>query len=239
MSLSRIKVWIPGDILTAADLNAEFNNLLNNPISLVSPTTGAINFNLQAHTGILPVSISASSGNAGDALVISTGNASIWATPTRNVNIPLTPGAAIFSSGLFPNLLKTTDSNFPTYTLQYHSSVKESAYWYVTLTSALSGVSSATLQLNIACTSSGGLSVWQVNTRMVQSGSTWNILGSTDVGSTFTVGAAGDITLMTIPLTATSWSLPGILQVRVDRTTDTSNTSTGLYLHGGAIKVKV
>jgi len=50
MALARIKTWNPGDILTAADLNAEFNNELNNPIALISPTTGVINFNNQAHT---------------------------------------------------------------------------------------------------------------------------------------------------------------------------------------------
>lgn len=53
MALSRVKTWVAGDTLTAADLNAEFNNTLNNPISLISPTTGAINFNLQAHTNFV------------------------------------------------------------------------------------------------------------------------------------------------------------------------------------------
>src|SRR3990167_115247 len=53
MALGRVKTWVAGDVLTAADQNAEFNNLLNNPISLISPTTGAINFNLQAHTNFV------------------------------------------------------------------------------------------------------------------------------------------------------------------------------------------
>ena len=39
MALARVKVWNPGDVLTAADLNAEFNNILNNPTTLISPFT--------------------------------------------------------------------------------------------------------------------------------------------------------------------------------------------------------
>lgn len=38
MALSRIKVW-GAEVLTYADLNAEFNNILNNPTSLISPLT--------------------------------------------------------------------------------------------------------------------------------------------------------------------------------------------------------
>lgn len=45
MALARAHVWNPGDILRSADLNGEFNNILLNPISLLSPTTGQINFN--------------------------------------------------------------------------------------------------------------------------------------------------------------------------------------------------
>lgn len=80
MALSRIKVWIPGDVLTAADLNAEFNNLLNNPITLVSPTTGAINFSLLSHTNLVPTAITASSGSIGQVLSVSTGGTPAWIT---------------------------------------------------------------------------------------------------------------------------------------------------------------
>src|SRR3990167_11390415 len=48
MSLSRIKNWIANEDLDASDLNAEFNNILNNPVSLISPLTAA--FDLDGFT---------------------------------------------------------------------------------------------------------------------------------------------------------------------------------------------
>jgi hypothetical protein len=39
MSLSRIKTWSVGETLSASDLNSEFNNILSNPSSLISPLT--------------------------------------------------------------------------------------------------------------------------------------------------------------------------------------------------------
>lgn len=47
MSLARVTTWSLGDILTAAALNGEFNNILNNPMSLISPATA--NFDLDTH----------------------------------------------------------------------------------------------------------------------------------------------------------------------------------------------
>src|SRR5262245_9337044 len=40
MALARVTTWTPGQTLTAAALNAEFDNILNNPLSLISPATG-------------------------------------------------------------------------------------------------------------------------------------------------------------------------------------------------------
>jgi hypothetical protein len=45
MAISRVKTWIAGEVLTASDLNNEFNNILNNALSLISPLTGNLNFN--------------------------------------------------------------------------------------------------------------------------------------------------------------------------------------------------
>jgi hypothetical protein len=42
MSLARLKNWVLGETLNAADLNAEFNHILNNPMSLISPITNTV-----------------------------------------------------------------------------------------------------------------------------------------------------------------------------------------------------
>jgi len=44
VALSRVKTWVAGDTLTASDLNAEYNNILNNPDALVTPVTFNLTF---------------------------------------------------------------------------------------------------------------------------------------------------------------------------------------------------
>ena len=52
MAISRITTWADGQVLTAADLNAEFNNILNNALNLISPLTGNLNFNNNQATNL-------------------------------------------------------------------------------------------------------------------------------------------------------------------------------------------
>lgn len=58
MPLSRVKVWTSNEILTAAALNAEFNNILNNPSALISPLTGNLDMGpygiIFGDTGVTP-----------------------------------------------------------------------------------------------------------------------------------------------------------------------------------------
>lgn len=49
MALSRVKIW-GNEILTATDLNAEFNNILSNASSLISPLSGSLDWDGFAHT---------------------------------------------------------------------------------------------------------------------------------------------------------------------------------------------
>lgn len=45
MALARVKTWSSGEVLTASDLNTEFNNLLNNARDLISPLTSSLDMN--------------------------------------------------------------------------------------------------------------------------------------------------------------------------------------------------
>ena len=51
MALSRVKTWIAAEVLLASDLNAEFNNLINNAGSLISPATA--NFDLDGFSLVM------------------------------------------------------------------------------------------------------------------------------------------------------------------------------------------
>ena len=48
MTISRVHTWIAGEVLTAADLNAEINNILNNTTALVTPLTANLIWNPDA-----------------------------------------------------------------------------------------------------------------------------------------------------------------------------------------------
>lgn len=121
MSLGRVTTWVAGQVLTANALNGEFNNVLQNPITLISPTTSPINFNLVAHTNLLPSVISATSGTVGQAIV-TTGGAPVWGSPTvalvftsfTSGQIPVgtsSGGLAAINIGSANQLLIVTSSN--------------------------------------------------------------------------------------------------------------------------------
>ena len=52
MALSRVSVWSSGQVLTAGDLNGEFNNILNNALTLISPLTGNLALGGNLLTGL-------------------------------------------------------------------------------------------------------------------------------------------------------------------------------------------
>ncbi len=90
MALSRVKVW-GNEILTATDLNAEFNNIINNASSLISPLSGSLDWDGYAHTldaaGVTTAQSTSSIGwaftpGSKSGTPSTTGGISNWATST-------------------------------------------------------------------------------------------------------------------------------------------------------------
>ena len=52
MALSRVTTWSSGQVLTAGDLNGEYNNILNNALTLISPLTGNLALGGNLLTGL-------------------------------------------------------------------------------------------------------------------------------------------------------------------------------------------
>ena len=53
MAVSRVKTWADGDVLTAAELNAEFNNIIQGGVSLISPLLSGESLDLDGKSLIL------------------------------------------------------------------------------------------------------------------------------------------------------------------------------------------
>ena len=244
MALARTKTWIPGDILTAADLNAEFNNILNNQISLISPTTGVINFDNKLHTNLPVSALSASSGSTGDVVTLSSDGTTIWkATTVTKAELVLDAASAVFTTSLFPGLVRSThlqsSADGVTMALAYDASTMEKAYFSFPISTQITGVSSASLDLWITATSSGN-TVWQVGSVFLLTGSSGGG-ASTAVSSTTAVNLASLVTKVSVSLTASSWVPPGIAQVYIGRfTSDAGDANTGdVYLHTAALRITV
>ncbi len=77
MALGRIKTWNAGDTLTAADLNGEFNNVLNNPFSLISAPLAVA----QGGTGLITSPLTFALGGT-NAITAAAARTSIGAAPT-------------------------------------------------------------------------------------------------------------------------------------------------------------
>jgi len=96
VALARLKTWIAGEVLTASDLNAEYNNILNNAVSLVSPVTAAFDFDgvtitLDAAAATQVISSAAVSWNftsgAKTGTPATTGSIANWSAQTFTDNV--------------------------------------------------------------------------------------------------------------------------------------------------------
>lgn len=82
MALARVKTWVANEVLTASDLNGEFNNILNNALSLVSPWTGDMAAGGNRLTGLHAGTVGAPSVS-----FTSDANTGLWASAADTVDI--------------------------------------------------------------------------------------------------------------------------------------------------------
>lgn len=107
MALSRVKVW-GVEVLTAADLNAEFDNILDNAASLISPLGGALDWDGYAHI-LDAAGVTTAQSTASTAWVLTpgsktgtpsaTGGISNWAASTWTDNVTAGSGTATSWTG--------------------------------------------------------------------------------------------------------------------------------------------
>ena len=122
MALSRVKTWASGEVLTASDLNGEFNNILNNGTSLVSPFTAAVDFDgntitLDAAGNTTVVSSTSVSWNFTSGVKsgspVTTGSTGAWAGQTYTDSATAGSGTAtahVFHNFAQPGLAATNAS---------------------------------------------------------------------------------------------------------------------------------
>jgi hypothetical protein len=114
MALSRVKTWSSGETLTASDLNAEFNNILNNPMSLLSPLTGALDLNGQEliFDADADTSITVSDDDVFDFKIGGTDGFFIGhGTGNTGAIVHVDPGAKSVTAGTDIGLLRTGNTN--------------------------------------------------------------------------------------------------------------------------------
>jgi hypothetical protein len=144
MALSRIKTWSDAEVLTAADLNGEFNNILNNALTLISPLTGPLNVDGQDLTSVDEVAFADAMAGATAAGRLRRNGANItWHDGTNALNLVTSTGttnsiakfsgaglvsSSISDSGTLititnPVLLASYPGGTPSTNAAYHQSV--------------------------------------------------------------------------------------------------------------------
>lgn len=111
MALSRLTVWAANQILTAATLNAEFNNILNNALTLISPLTADLNFNSYKAKNIVLESHPPTTSTAGQLAYFGTEGLYIGYTGSGPTVVILGPHSGISRvSGLTGSLISNIGS---------------------------------------------------------------------------------------------------------------------------------
>lgn len=121
MSITAYKTFLPGETLTAADLNASFDQILDNGIGVWSPAEGSVDFNGQVM--ILDADGDSSlTADTDDQLDLALGGADVLHIVASSGNVDLQPEG---SNEVYINSVTTRNALATTATLQTVSNTTE------------------------------------------------------------------------------------------------------------------
>jgi len=196
MAITAFKSWSSGEILTAADLNSSFSQIINNPIDLWSPSTKAMDLGGFALTngGSAAFTTLSTSGLA------TLASATVTATATAAAFVP--SGAGVPTNGLYlkaannPALSSNTTLRWDVSSAGNHTFAAPSSG----TTFTVSGVAGArALQINSAVANNAVVSLSAVGTRdyhlIANSSGQFVIRDDTGTTDRIIIGSAGNVTI--------------------------------------------
>lgn len=165
MAISRVKTWINAETLSHTDLNAEFDNILNNALSLISPLTAELAAGGNDLTGLDEVALNDAAANAtAVGRLRRNGNVLTWHDRLGGVSIPVMVGGGIFGLTLTNGTDATNDID-----IAVGAAADDSENRVLRLTSALTkqldaawAVGSAAGGLDIGTIANGTYHVWLI-----------------------------------------------------------------------------
>ena len=129
----------------------------------------------------------------------------------------LSPESAVFPTTNFPQLVKNSDTNWTSYTLDYDQTTAEAAFWFVTIPSGVA-FSAAALDIYYRTTVITGTFQVDLTTLTRADAEAWDTAGTLDSSTADTVpGTAGQVGVVTTALTVTGWAAGEVLLIKIAR----------------------
>lgn len=114
-------MWVNGDVLTAPDLDAEFDNIINNAVGLISPLTTTLNAGFNQVTGLLLEQNAAPSNTTTGYVFMYTPNDIVYIAQNGTYR---TLGPQTFHQGRVSGLTGSLISNIGSFAAQGYSAVQ-------------------------------------------------------------------------------------------------------------------
>lgn len=111
MALARVKTWT-SEVLTSADLNAEFNSILNNAISLISPLTANLAVGGNDITGIDELELSSGGDASAAGRLRRSTKALTWHDGAAARVVPMVMDRSVVFSSVVSTTVETTVYSF-------------------------------------------------------------------------------------------------------------------------------